>query len=288
MYNQEINIAVGPFSASINTNLPAVINDLSLLYSEHPKLSDDQFFDFKIQIRSPNVLRHFFRPQVNFYSADETPFKPLPLNQASAMFEWGFNWCIANHAHHFLIFHAAVLEKNGVCVIMPAPPGSGKSTLCASLTFHGWRLLSDELTMLSLANGKIYPLARPINLKNNSIDLIKNFAPSAVFTSTMNDTHKGSVALLKPSAESVVRMHEKATATHIIFPQYLENAKLTSEYVSSKSVFLKLIENSFNYHLLGKQGFTSLMSLVKQVNGLNLTYSSLDDGINYFDSLANQ
>jgi predicted ATPase len=31
-------------------------------------------------------------------------------------------------------------------VILPAPPGSGKSTLCAALVTRGWRLLSDELT----------------------------------------------------------------------------------------------------------------------------------------------
>ena len=33
-------------------------------------------------------------------------------------------------------------------VILPAPPGSGKSTLCAALVNRGWRLLSDELTLV--------------------------------------------------------------------------------------------------------------------------------------------
>ena len=72
------------------------------------------------------------------------------MAQGFAMFEWGLNWVVANHAHQFAIVHAAAVEKDGRGFIFPGAPGSGKSTLCAALVSRGWRLLSDEMAMISL------------------------------------------------------------------------------------------------------------------------------------------
>ena len=80
-------------------------------------------------------------------------------------------------AHHYLILHAAVVEKNGLAAILPAPPGSGKSTLTAGLVLSGWRLLSDELTLIERKTGLIQPLPRPMSLKNQSIEVIRQFQP---------------------------------------------------------------------------------------------------------------
>src|SRR3546814_15972535 len=82
------------------------------------------------------------------------------------MLEWGLNWCIGAHGHQFLIIHAAVIERNGLAAILPGAPGSGKSTLTACLVHNGWRLLSDEMALVSLQDGGLTALARPISLKN--------------------------------------------------------------------------------------------------------------------------
>ena len=95
------------------------------------------------------------------------------------------------HAHHYLLLHSAVIEREGCAVIMPAPPGSGKSTLCAGLVHRGWRLLSDELALISLTDTSITPLGRPISLKNQSIDVIKEYVPGAIFNRVTHDTSKG-------------------------------------------------------------------------------------------------
>ena len=80
---------------------------------------------------------------------------------------------------------------------MPGAPGAGKSTLTAGLIYRGWRLLSDELALIRRSDGQIVPLARPVNLKNESIALMQRFAPSAVFSAPAHDTAKGTVALMR-------------------------------------------------------------------------------------------
>lgn len=114
------------------------------------------------------------------------------------MLEWGLNWCVSMHAHHYLIIHAAVVEKNGLAAILPAPPGSGKSTLTAGLVLSGWRLLSDELTLIDRRTGLLHALPRPVSLKNQSIDVIRQFNPEAFINRVSHDTSKGSVAHMRP------------------------------------------------------------------------------------------
>ncbi len=104
----------------------------------------------------------------------------MPLGHAMPLLEWALNWCISTDAHQFLIVHAAAIERNGLAVVLPAPPGSGKSTLCAALIHRGWRLLSDELALLSLVDGTLHALARPVSLKNRSIDVMSEYAREAV------------------------------------------------------------------------------------------------------------
>ncbi|WP_448250072.1 HprK-related kinase A [Thalassotalea agariperforans] len=279
---------IGPFNCQINTNIQSVALNFSKIYDEHPRVDKNSFIDFKVNIKAPNTLRRYIKPTVSFLLDEQEPFKPLPASQGFAMLEWGLNWCIANHAHHLLIFHAAVIEKDGICVILPAPPGSGKSTLCATLVLSGWRLLSDELTLVSLKNGEILPVVKPINLKNNSIDIIKEHFPTSVFSSIAHDTHKGNVALLKPPKYSIKCINKNAKATHIIFPKYSKNSTLACEDIPSDEALIDLIKNSFNYHLLGELGFNALINLVRNTKAMRLTYSQLDDGINFFNSLINE
>ena len=156
---------------------------------------------------------------------------------------------------------------------MPAPPGSGKSTLCAGLVNRGWRLLSDELALISLIDASITPLGRPISLKNQSIDIIRNFVPGAVFSRVVHDTSKGSVSLLKVPAETLQRMQETARPRWVIFPKYVTGSapKLTAK--SKANSMLELGRNSFNYMVLGLKGFEVLSQVIDASDCYDFEYS---------------
>ena len=136
------------------------------------------------------------------------------------MMEWGLNWCISGHMHQYLILHAAVLARGDDAVILPGPPGAGKSTLTAALALRGWRLLSDELTLIDPETGLLHGLARPVSLKNQSIDVIRAFAPEAVIGPVARDTAKGTVAHLKPSTVSVAGWRFPAKPAWVVFPRW--------------------------------------------------------------------
>jgi len=181
-----LRLSLASFEISIRSSLPQVADGLSLLYADYALgTEDDGFTDFKISIDPPSFTRRLVRPQVNFSCNDFFPFKPLPIGQAFAMFEWGLNWVIANHCHQFAIIHSAVVEKNGKGLILPGTPGSGKSTLCAALVCCGWRLLSDEMALISLETNQIQPFPRPIALKYNTIEFLQNFGMAQLVLSLL-------------------------------------------------------------------------------------------------------
>jgi len=278
-------LGTGPFISRIRTSIASVQSGIALLYAGFPVYDDAPFADFHVALARPRNPRRWYRAQVNFQFDGWTPFKPLPLSQAFAMFEWGMNWCVVNHAHRYLVLHAAVVEKNGRAMIMPAPPGSGKSTLCAALVASGWRLLSDELAIISPETTSLVPLPRPVGLKNQSIDLIRQRHPEIPVGKEAWDTAKGTVAHMQPPLASVSGQGEEAMPAWILFPKYTAGHSLELETYSKAQSLLRLIENAFNFTVLGLRAFDTLSRVVDCSDCFTLEYSNLNDAIARLDAL---
>ncbi|GGD75082.1 HprK-related kinase A [Lacimicrobium alkaliphilum] len=284
MYNHRL--AIGPFSFSLSTNIRSVSQQIEQLYAHHLCHPCPSYVDFNVRVKTPLSHRRWFRPQVEFFMDEINPFKPLPRDQAYPMLEWGMNWCIANHAHHYLIEHAGVIEKNGRVIMMPATQGSGKSTLTAAMMLSGWRLFSDELALLSLQGNEVIPLARPINIKNDAIDILQSHFSQAEFGDIAHDTLKGTVALMKPGQESVANMHQKAPLHCIVFPTYKAGSEARLSPLSSLDSFQRLIDNSFNYNVLGAEGFHKVADILQSVPSYEFEYSRFEDASDTLDKLV--
>lgn len=281
-----LRLRTGPLVSHIRSKLPAVAQGIALHYAAHPLESADGFADFHIRIAPPKNWRRWFKPQVVFQLDETAPFAPLPANQAFAMLEWGMNWCAANLCHQYLIIHAAVVEKTGRALVLPAPPGSGKSTLCAGLVNRGWRLLSDELALIDRNSGLIIPLPRPVSLKNNSIRVIQEFAPAAVFGPRVHDTIKGTIAYMQPPAAMLQRALEPARPGWIVLPKYQADAATSLTHLRKSQAFMHLANNAFNYNVLGRSGFDILAPFIQASGCHHFTYSRLDEAAAVFDQLA--
>ena len=278
-----LRIRIGPFSVCVRSSLKAVNEGLNLLYADYPVLDENAFIDFYVRLKTPSGFRGWYRPQALFEFDGQYPFKPLPLSQAFAFFEWGLNWCFAQHSNQYLIYHAAVIERSGQAIILPAPPGSGKSTLCAALMHRGWRLLSDELCMIDRNTGQIVPVPRPASLKNESINVMREFAPEAVIGPTAHDTAKGSVAHLKIPKDMLDRQDETATPALVVLPKFQKGSPVQIEDMDKAHMFMEVATNAFNYSVLGAEAYDMTADLVDRCDCLRFTYSKLDDAIQTFE-----
>jgi HprK-related kinase A len=281
-----LRLRTGPLVTCIRSPLASLGGTLWLLYAEHGVEDADAFADFHVSVERPSGPRRWIRSQVLFRFDDTTPFAPMPGDQGFPMLEWGLNWCVSSHCHQYLILHAAVLERDGRALILPAPSGAGKSTLCAALMFSGWRLLSDELTLIDPSTNQVVPLPRPVGLKNASIDVVRRFAAQAIFGPVVHETIKGSVAHLKPVESAVWRALEPALPAWVVLPHYLPDTEPRIEPYPKAQAFMRLVESSFNYNIHGRAGFETLARLIDRSECHEFSYSRLEDAAIVFERLA--
>jgi HprK-related kinase A len=283
----ELLIRMHPFTVRVRSDIYSLASDISRMYADFSLVDETAFSDFHVEISYEPGVRRWLKPLARFYFDGRPSFIPLPAYQAFPMFEWGVNWCIAAHAHQYLVIHAAVIERQGCAIVLPAPPGSGKSTLCAALVNRGWRLLSDELALYDMDSGLVFGMARPINLKNRSIPLIKDYSSNVVFTSSVPDTSKGTVALMKPPEGSVDQAMTPVRPSYIVLPRYLAGADSSLQPYSKARTFMLIVEQSFNYHIQGMAGFQAVGQLLEGCSCLEFTYSSLEDAERIFSGFPN-
>lgn len=274
---EQLSLNLHPFRFGIECNIPAVRTNLEKIYGS--RLSEDMssIQDYSIKLDGVGGMRRFIRPQVRFFCDQKEPFKPLSLGQAYAFLEWGMNWTIAAHEVQNVIIHSAVLAKGDKAILFPAPPGSGKSTITAYLAFNGWRLLSDEMALINPNTLEVTPFVRPICLKNQSIDLARNWFPEAHFSTIAKDTHKGDVIHLSPPEFSWEQSTVPAKIVGVVFPKYMPNNDLTIYQLSKLEAFAELANNAFNYGVAGKTGFETLTKVIDQSSCFEIHHSQLSD-----------
>jgi len=281
-----LGIRTGPVAFRIRCDLQTVERGIARLYADYPVLGDEDFCDHVLEVRRVGGLRRWLRPQVRVHHDAAPIFEPLPLGHALPLLEWAMNWCVSAHAHGYVVVHAAAIERDGAAAILPAPPGSGKSTLCAALIHRGWRLLSDELALLSLADGRVHALARPVSLKNQSIEVIGRFAPGTIFAEPTRDTAKGTVTQMKVQTVHVRRVDESARPAWIVFPRWLAGAPAALRPRGKPETLLALSRNIFNFGITGREGYERLLAAVDASACFDFEYGRLDDAVRVFDALA--
>jgi HprK-related kinase A len=282
---QGLWLDLGASTLRLRGRAPALAAQLQAAYGRYPFVTQPQWSDLQVAVEPSAGMRRWMKPQVVFQCDGAQPFDPFPADHALPLLEWGSNWMLANRMSHLLLLHAGVVERNGGALIMPALPGSGKSTLTAALSLSGWRLLSDEFGAFDPALRQFRAVLKPVALKNQSIAVIRAFSPQARFGPEFPKTRKGTVAHLAATEDAVARRHETAVPRAVVLPQWREGSPTRLERVAPKDVFGALAFNAFNYKLLGEVGFDGVLHLARHCAAYQLIYSDLHDALRAIDAM---
>jgi HprK-related kinase A len=280
-----LGVRIGPYDAFVQSDVTAMFAALYRLYRDYPLLDDDGPFSFHARLQLQRSWPTGRKNKVRYSVDGRVPHEDMPADQALAVFEWGLNLVIAMRSHHVLMLHAAVLERDGAALVLPAEPGSGKTTLSAALAHSDWRLLSDEFGLVALDEPMLLPVPRAMALKNESVDLIRSKYPAAELGPIVRGTRKGDVAHVKPPESSIARMSENARPRLIVFPRYLPGAGCQLTETAGVEPFMLVASNAFNYELLGEAGFRTVSKLVARSRCFRLTYSNMDEAIAILENL---
>jgi len=284
---QGANFRIGSFSVSIKLRVAGydLTKEISDLYGLYPQENASSLPDITIALRYPNVLRTFFRPQLQASVNGCNLSKPEARHLGVPILEGGLNWFISLYTNRFLLLHAAVVERDGMAVVMPGRTGVGKSTLCAALLGRGWRLLSDEFTMVRPKDGRVQPHPRPISLKNSSIGVIERRIPEARFSKRYEGTAKGTLAYMRAPPVAIEKAEQTARPVLVVFPRYEPGARAELIPLDKAQAFMHLIGQSSNYYTMLGTGFETLATFVEACDHYALSYPTLDEAISKIESV---
>ena len=140
-------------------------------------------------------------------------------------------------------------------------------------------MLSDEFGAFDPGIGGFRAVLKPIALKNESIAVLRRFAPSATIGPLFPKTRKGTVAHMAAAAASVQRRHEGARPGAIVLPRWEANSATVWRPLPAHTAFSSLAFNAFNYQLLGEAGFDAVIDIVGSCPAWQLVYSDLEDAV---------
>jgi HprK-related kinase A len=274
-----LSIDLGAARVRIRSDVPQLPAVLQRVYGAFTPEAPGGVYDVTATLRRKRGLRRYLHPQVEILIDGSVDFEPFPADTALPLLEWSMNYALAQRACWCLLLHAGVVERNGRAIVLPAMPGAGKSTLTAALAARGFRLLSDEFGVVGLDDSLLSPLLRPLALKNESIDVIRRFAPDAILGPRYPKTHKGTVAHVAPTAAHVAAKHQRAAPGLIVFPRYVATKGVDLQPVPRARAFARLAVNSFNYEFVGPRGFDALGRLVAATDCYELAYGDLEGAV---------
>ncbi len=283
-----VMVRIGPFDLRVRARCRGLAGPLHSLYRDYPLLAGERVLHGHVEVRDVPGGLLLPRRRIRFIVDGRAPHEDMPAGQALPVLEWGINLVIALRFHGYLMLHAAVLERGGRALLLPAWPGHGKTTLCAALAHRGWRLFSDEFGLVRPGTRDLVPIPRPMPLKNESIEVIRAFAPEAFLGPLVAGTRKGTIAHVRAPADSVARAHQAAPAGWIVFPRWEAGAALSLEEIPKSEGFMQLATNAFNYEMLGEAGFGTARSLIDGARCFRLVYSGLDSAVDALRRLADE
>jgi len=280
-------LPLGAARFRVRSDVDEIVEPIAAVYGRFPLEPSSGFCDVTASVLRMRGARRHIRPQVEFVVDGASPFAPFPASVHLPLLEWGLNFAFTERCTHYLLLHSGTVERDGVGIVMPAVPGSGKSTLTAGMVgSRRFRLLSDEFGVLGLDTGLLHPLPRPIALKNASIEVIRSRFPGVTMGPVFHGTRKGDVSHMAADEASVAAIDIPVRPGVVLFPKFQAGAALSVEPIDPAQAFSKLTVNSFNYELLGAPAFDSVDALVRNCICRRLVFGDLDDAIGAIETLV--
>jgi len=280
-----LRVRFGPCNIRISSNYSPLLSDFYLLYASY-EIAADEIADVHLQIRKARDLRRPFARLVSVLIDGHPELPVAHCDQAIAALQQSINWVLVTRIFDLLNLRAAVVEKNGCALLLPAiGQQSEAAQIGIMLAYRGYRLVSGELALLESASGKFCPLPGPVPVGHEVLAELGAVVQPSV---SLLLPYGGAAAYVAAPAESVDRAQESVAASWIIVPQRKQGARSVLTPLNRSEAFTLLASQSFNYELLGASAFNALTQLVQRCECYKLVYSDLQSALALLSELTHE
>ena len=194
----------------------------------------------------------------------------------------------AVHRHsYFLEIHAGVVSNGQKCLLLPAAPGSGKTTLTAALAAAGFHYFSDEVALLEEPDLEVRPVPISLSVKSGALEVLAPLFPqlrrSAVHT---REDFETVTYLNPPTASFSYSLNRTYPAGWIVFPQYSPSATTELRPIGKAEALARLMKEVLVVGMtLDTRIVQSLVRWIQRVDCYELPNSSLSQAVKLISNL---
>jgi hypothetical protein len=188
-------------------------------------------------------------------------------------------WTKAVNDHDFLVnLHAGVVAKGDRCILLPAPSGSGKSSLTAALTHGGFRYFSDEVGLIERGTLQVVPVPLAVCVKSTGFDVMSRYYPEIAQLPAHKRDDGKVVVYVQPKPSDMRR--EPGLVSHIFFPQFVPGEATRLQPLSRTAAFTRLMDQCVALRCrLDRDTVGDMVRWISKIDCYALTFSSLDEAV---------
>ncbi len=219
-------------------------------------------------------------PHHLIYRNEEPVFFSDRLDRLAPMVK-GLVWQAGVNGHEYLLnIHAGVVGDGRACILLPAAPGGGKSSLTAGLCHAGFQYFSDEVALLEETTFRIRPMPLSLCFKETAWDVIARFYPKLRELRTHHRGDGNIVRYLPPPSANRPAADKSYPVGLIIFPRYAADASTALKPVGKVETLRRMMDECLVIPApLDARRIGELVEWIKSVPSYELALSSLDRAV---------
>ena len=167
------------------------------------------------------------------------------------------------HEHLLWLEGATLIDRNGRLIMLCGGTHSGKTTLALALhLLFGWKVVSEDLTLIDPENNQIVPFPRPLSLREGTVERI-----AAAVGTVPGGKHMQAEWYFDPGMYDIRRFALPPHVVVFLKPLDAENlGSFKTDAVSSSIVLKELLP---------------LSNLVRKPDGMQSIHSAMEAGTCY-------
>jgi len=182
---------------------------------------------------------------------------------------------------HLPILHASAVAVGGHAVVIPAAPGSGKSTLCAALLAQGATYLTDEAVPVD-PKGRAIPYAKPIVVGPGSWPSLPEWRGlTAKLPSQPLDAW-----YLDPRRRGTRIEPDPILIRAIVLPRYRADRRTTWERISRGEATAAMASNTFNLSEHGRDAIQRFADVSAHAPAWRIEYGEVGEACDTIRALV--
>ena len=179
---------------------------------------------------------------------------------------------------YLITIHSGALSYKSKTLLLIGVSGSGKSTLCSYLMKNGFKLFSDELSLISLEE-KLIPLPLGLSIKEGSWKVLEDleFDLKNLYSHKRFDNQKVKIVTSDNYAQENLSLKNGT----IIFPKYIANSQTTFKEIDIIETLQKITNSQYDIsNPKSSKIVEQWLRVLDSCDYYTLTYSNLKEAKN--------